>query len=412
VSRKRSELPEFDPLAGEGESTSSLFAEVHVPISGGDDLTAETMVVAEYRLDQIIPDYFQSRGGVMPREISIQVQQGKIEPAQALETWQALAKEDPAQGRRYTLLEKLAASIRSNGLINAIHIAETDELKSYLILAGERRYWAFWLLEGRYGGYDRIPAILHRDPLRFLQIAENEDVEPLSTVSRARQVALAYLELLGIRPPAQFMENEHEYWGYYRQALMDPEELIGASYRPRGLWSEMQERLSMSRPSMLRLMSILTLPDGGLERADRWDLGQRQLLSILKAPQRYQEELVDLAIEHSLAGNSLSRLVKLTKADGDRAYQEALARLRGERPETAQKALRRPPLEKHALRLLSGLKGIEKEAKGDYAQLARLMVGNQPDSAIEMARTLERTARAIRDELRAKAKEEEKAQAP
>jgi hypothetical protein len=75
------------------------------------------------------------------------------------------------------------------------------ETKAFRLLAGERRYWAFWLLRMETGEYETIPAVIHAEPSRFLQITENEEVEPLSTIGRARQVAIAYLETLGIFPP-------------------------------------------------------------------------------------------------------------------------------------------------------------------------------------------------------------------
>ena len=80
----------------------------------------------------------------------------------------------------------------------------------------------------------------------------------------------------------------------------------------------------------------------------------------------------------------------------------------GEKTEEAKTALRRPPMEKHTLRLVSGIKGIEKESRGDFGKMARLIVGNQPEAAHDLAGALEKAAAAIRDELRAKAKKENK----
>jgi len=135
-------------------------------------------------------------------------------------------------------------------------------------------------------------------------------------------------------------------------------------------------------------------------------LGHRQLLSILNAPGECQEELVDLTNEHNLAGSTLSRLVKLAGESDKSAYKKALKRLRGEKSEEAKTALRRPPMEKHTLRLVSGIKGIEKESRGDFSQMARLIVGNQRETADELAGALEKAAAAIRNELRSKEEEQ------
>lgn len=403
---KKKHLPDFDPLVGEGESSPLPIDSVHVPITPAGDLVTEGTVVAEYRLDNIYPDLFQSRGGVLPRDITAKLGEGELDQREALAEWRKLTRKEEAQKRRYEELIRLKNSIRQNGLINPIHIAPSNDGDGYTILCGERRYWAYWLLNEELEGYERIAAILHGDALRFLQIAENEDVEPLSTVSRARQTALAYMELLEIRPPDGALSSDAQYWDFFRQALMPTEELLGTKYRPRGLWKDLTERLGLQRRSITQLLSILELPDEGLEIADLWNLGLRHLDAIVRAPESIQQELIEASVTLQLSSSDLVELVRVANEYGEDDYRKALDYYRKERtvgkPSGRRKRIQRPPDERFSVKIIQLAEGITKYSKGDYSKIARLIVGNKPEQAEEYAKTLGAIARAVRAELRGK----------
>ncbi len=401
---KKKHLPEFDPLAGEGEPSQIAVDTVHIPITPTAEVEPEGELIAEYLLDRIFPDFFQSRGGVLPRSLTFQLQEGKIDQREALGSWRKLASKDDAQSKRYDELVRLKESIRQNGLINPIHIVRSGDRNEYTILCGERRYWAFWLLNEELDGYDRIPARLHGDPLRFLQIAENEDVEPLSTVSRARQTALAYLELLGIRPPTDAVLSDEQYWDFYRQALKPTEELLGTKYRPRGLWKDLSERLALHRRSITGLLNILQLPDEALDLADLWNVGLRQLDAVLTAPVETWNELVEATIAMQLSSSDVAELAKIANDYGIDEYTKALSYFQEVKmivkPSGKRKRTQRPPAERYYLRIVKTVEGVNKYAQGDYGQIARLIVGNRPEQADDYARVLNAIARAIRIEMR------------
>jgi ParB-like chromosome segregation protein Spo0J len=403
VSKKKN-LPEFDPLAGEGPSSPIPIDSVHVPISSSVDIMEEGTIVAEYRLENIYPDFFQSRGGILPRTITQRLQENKIDQREALADWRKLTTKDEAQKRRYDDLVKLKESIRQNGLINPIHITSSEDESGYTILCGERRYWAYWLLNEEMEGYDRIPAIHHRDALRFLQIAENEDVEPLTTVSRARQTALAYLELIEIRPPNEAAPSDTQYWDFFRKALKPTEELLGTKYRPRGLWKELSERLGLQRRSITQLLGILELPDEGLELADLWNLGIRHLDTIIRAPKEIHQELIEASITLQLSSNDLDELVKVANEYGIEEYRKILEYFREERvvkrPSGRRKRIQRPPDERFSVRIMQLAEGVNKYAQGDYSKIAKLIVGNKPENAADYAKVLSEIARAVRSELK------------
>lgn len=81
-------------------------------------------------------------------------------------------------------------------------------------------------------------------------------------------MAIAYLETLGIYPPADLPVSDEEYWGFYRQALLGPEELLGQKRLPDNFWPQLEDWLGMHRVSMLGLLGLLRLPEAGLHRAD------------------------------------------------------------------------------------------------------------------------------------------------
>jgi len=403
---KKKHLPDFDPFVGEGDPSPIPIDGAHAPMSVTGTDAPEATVVSEYKLENIIPDFFQSRGGVLPRHITVKLGEGEIDQRKALADWRKLTTKDEAQKRRYDELVRLKESIRQNGLINPVHISRSADQDGFVLLCGERRYWAHWLLNEEMEGYDRIPAILHRDALRFLQIAENEDVEPLSTVSRARQTALAYLELLEIRPPVNATISDSEYWNFYRQALKPTEELLGVKYRPRGLWKELGERLSLDRRSIIRLLNILALPEEGLELADLWNVGQRHLDVIVNAPQEYQEELIEATISLQLSSSDLVELIKVLNEFGEEEYRRALRYFRDERdtykPTGKRRRTQRPPDERFSVKIIQLAEGVTKYTKGDYTKIAKLIVGNRPEQAADYAKVLNAIARAVRSELQSK----------
>jgi hypothetical protein len=364
-------------------------------------------VVGEYPLDRIAPDFYQSRGGVLPRALGFDVLVGNLSHQEALQRWEAGLESSGPQRQQYQDLVGLKESIRANGLLHPIHIYRQPKDDGYVILAGERRYWAFWMLRVETGRYERIPAVVHAEPSRFLQIAENEEVAPLSTVGRARQAALGYLDLLGIRPPEDIPTGDNEYWDFYRQALMGSEELIGQKRLPDNFWPQLEERLGMHRVSILGFLELLALPSEGLNQADAWLLNQSQLSAVLTASQDVQNRLVRLAADHELPGTEIKRLARLARLPGRGAYAKALRELEGGQPEAPRthKRRQRPPIEVHMGKVLSTFKGLRKITGGDYRGLARLIIGNHPKDAPRLAEQMESAAAAIREEL-AQAEEE------
>jgi len=360
------------------------------------------LTVGEYLLEDLLPDAYQSRGGVLPRNLLSKLLAGNLTHPEALEEWRNSLVEGTPQHDRYLGLQNLKQSILDNGLLHPIHIYKDGERNSYVIEAGERRYWAFWLLHEETGKYSRIPAFVHAEPSRFLQITENEEVAPLSIIGRARQAALGYLEILGIRPPTELPTLDSAYWNFYRQALWDPKDLIGQKYLPDNFWPQLEQRLNLHRVSILGLINLLGLTDDGLAISDEWYLNQSQIQAVLDAPQEIQSRLLVLAEDYGLPAPKLKQLVRLANLSDHAAFDAALREIEKTDEDRAKEKLKRhqrAPMEVHVTKIFKTFQGIDKITGGDYRSLANYIAGTRAESALQLADQLEKAAAAIRNEI-------------
>lgn len=406
------DFPGLDDLEPEGGPLPGSSAEAHY-LSEVDTARQDEggLIASDYPLTAIEPDFYQGRGGVLPRRLTYEVLHKTMGHIEALEGWIGGLVEGTPEHEEYQRLVSLKESIREVGLLHPIHIYMDAETKTFRLLAGERRYWAFWLLRMETGGYETIPAVIHAEPSRFLQITENEEVEPLSTIGRSRQIAIAYLEALGIFPPADPPAGDEEYWGFYRQALLGPEELLGQKRLPDNFWPQLEDRLGMHRTSLLGLLGLLRLPEAGLNRADKWRLNQSQIEAILTAPEDLQVKFVDLATAHLLPAPELKRLARLAAMPGRGAFEAALDDLENPRSEEKQyKRRQRPPIEVQMAKIFSTFRGVQKVTGGDFRGLARLIVANKPREAEALCGQLEAAAAALRSELKSSTDEEDESE--
>lgn len=188
-------------------------------------------------LDVIRPDPDQPRR-LLPPDLYSRLFAGET-PADILADWMALAAETAEQSPINPISEKienlrqLAATIEHHGLINAITVQRNDSIPgaSYLIITGERRWWAHVLLDYEGRPVKDRPAeqiearIVPPEAIRALQLIENMAREDLSVWERAT--------------------------GF--QALR--EELGGKQVN----WSQVEEIVGISRQHRIRIMRVLRL---------------------------------------------------------------------------------------------------------------------------------------------------------
>lgn len=181
-----------------------------------DQIRERAGVVTSLPIDTILPDPGQPRQ-LLSGELIQAIFTGELTPSAALEQWLQLgqSKEAPPALKRSTQeLRRLADSIERHGLINPISVRRSPEQVSvpegvkYLIITGERRYWAHLLLtlderkiqEGvETHPPDRIKATIAPEGIsvRAHQIIENLLREDIDAIEKANGFIALRQELSG-----------------------------------------------------------------------------------------------------------------------------------------------------------------------------------------------------------------------
>ena len=179
-------------------------------------------ILSPLPLAAILPDPHQPRQ-LLPGDLAAQVQSGELTPAKAMAEWQARAgknEADVALKRDLDELGRLADSIAQHGLINPISVRRVPGNTPapagvhYLIVTGERRYWAHVLLaladrkiqEGlETRSPDTIKATIAPEgvSIRAHQIVENVMREDIDAVEKAQGFLALRYELSGIDEAAE-----------------------------------------------------------------------------------------------------------------------------------------------------------------------------------------------------------------
>jgi hypothetical protein len=180
------------------------------------ELRERAGILSPLPLVAILPDPNQPRQ-LLPDDLAEQVQTGRLSPLAAVEAWQKRGQDktaDPALRRDIEELERLAGSIAQHGLINPISVRRVPtaiaapEGVKYLIITGERRYWAHALLAAT--GRTIQEGLETADPhtikatiapegisIRAHQIVENVMREDIDAVEKAQGFLALRYELSG-----------------------------------------------------------------------------------------------------------------------------------------------------------------------------------------------------------------------
>ena len=362
------------------------------PVTFSDDETLVSLVP----LNNILPDPYQSRAGLLPLALMIPVYNGQRSPADALEEWIGALDSSPLYRPRYDELVDLADSIRQYGLVNPIHIYHPPrQVSLYRIESGERRYWAHWLLARQDPtAYGSIRAIIETEFSVYRQIDENEDVAGLSAVGEARNTARLFLTELNIFPALTPSVEADLLYHFYRQVTYPIVDLIGQDYLPDGFWARLADLTRKSRDALNERLDVFKLPAAALEIADAARLNFLQIREILRSEQdEVMAELAELAAVYQLTGAALRKLARLSLDDPE-AYQYEVAVIRGQ--EVRQKRRHGAPLEVQSKRLHQAMRGLERLTDQEYIAIAERLIAADPRTAPAIAESLERLLIALR----------------
>ena len=239
--------------------------------------------VERFPLESIRPDPGQPRR-LLPGDLAEAVNRGEMAPAAAVREWLRRAETDLTLSGDVRELQRLASAIEQHGLINPITIrpAETDPGR-YLIVTGERRYWAHVLLalerrQVREGAAleppEKIKAALVPPgvSIRAHQIVENLMREDINVIEKAHG-------LIALR-------NELGDDAYRRHSKGEPGEADKPHLVP---WKAVEDALDMSRQYRLRIISVLDLSPEAQQLVDRHNLAEATIRPIIEKLKPYPD---------------------------------------------------------------------------------------------------------------------------
>lgn len=226
-------------------------------------------------IDAVMPDPGQPRR-LLPAGLEEKLHRGEMSPAQALRAWMEMAAAPdaaPALVEGAAALRQLASSIEKQGLINPITVRPLADAESapgdvaYLIVTGERRWWAHVLLaledrpvrEGEEAlAPDRIKATVVAPgvAIRAHQLVENLMREDITLLEKARGMVALKEELTALKQDVAHGQQAGQ---------------------QKATWGEVEEVLSISRPYRVRTLKVLSLCDEAQELVARHNLTERAI---------------------------------------------------------------------------------------------------------------------------------------
>ncbi len=242
-------------------------------------------------LDVILPDPGQPRR-LLPEHLSSELAWGRLRPRQALQAW--MQQPDWASNQKAQQLSRLAESIAQHGLINPITVRPPTDQDSvstdiqYLIITGERRYWAHVLLAVQgimiQDGSNARPADLIQVTVapegvsvRAHQFIENFMREDINAVEKAWGLWALRYELSGVN---------------HGSPSVDENELVP--------WARVEETLGISKRHRIYLSGVLDLTDEALQMVGESNLRERTIRPIVQRLRDWPDLQVD-AITQLLA---------------------------------------------------------------------------------------------------------------
>lgn len=230
----------------------------------------------------IRPDPEQPRQ-LLPVELSRAVLEGEMLPQQAVLAWMKQSKEQQGdmagQARE---LRRLADSIAQHGLINPITVRQlqADETApaaaQYLIVTGERRYWAHVLLDAenrqiQEGDVTKTPAQIKAVvaaqgiSIRSHQMIENLMREDINALEKAMGLWALRYELSGVTHGSP------------------PDDVVLVN------WAEVEKTLGVSKRHRIRLIAVLKLNDDAQSFVAQYGLSERSIRPIVEKLHKYPE---------------------------------------------------------------------------------------------------------------------------
>ena len=242
-----------------------------------------TIPVERFPLESVRPDPEQPRR-LLPGDLAEAVNQGGKDPSTAMKEWQNRVIEEPGSNlvQEMRELRRLAAAIEQHGLINPITIRPSELGKNrYIIVTGERRYWAHVLLALEERPIKEGDTSLAPDKIRAT-------IVPTGVSIRAHQI----VENL-MREDINVMEKANGLWALRRELSNDAYRRHSEIDKGETLrlipWSQVEGSLDMSRQYRLRIVSVLDLSEDARQLIDNYNLAEATIRPIVEKLKKYPD---------------------------------------------------------------------------------------------------------------------------
>ncbi|MEM7334074.1 MAG: ParB/RepB/Spo0J family partition protein [Chloroflexota bacterium] len=248
MAKKKIALAGLDTLLKESVQTNQS-------VQSFESKTGQAMERGSYPLEQILPDPDQPRD-VLTLELYDALFQG--DSAQAvLGQWLTLGQREPLIQSKIDKVIYLANTIQIHGLINPITISRNSNVKldaRYLIVTGERRFWAHQYLQYTQAKIDdqSVQFIL----ARIAEPKQKTAVQLIENLARER---------LNVFETARAIGSLKEEMGEGTQ------------------WGDVEEILQISRSYRTRILRVLKLGDRAVEVIQQHDLTERSIRPLIDA---------------------------------------------------------------------------------------------------------------------------------
>lgn len=330
-----------------------------------DDVQAKAEAQSQQEIDphettrlslrSILPDPGQPRR-LLPHDLAEAVTSGALAPVEAMREWLQRGNTAPAGAAlRHNIQEmkRLADSIAQHGLISPISVRplQPDEKLplevAYLIVTGERRYWAqvYLVSQGREihegdtvvdPGEIKVTITSPGVTIRAHQLIENLLREDINAVERARGLWALRYELSGLDNPSVFGETTGEpeedqpvEVNHGSPSAEDQSNLVP--------WRQVEEALGISKRYRIFMTSVLNLSFEALDVVASHNLAERTIRPIVQKlkdrPDLQMKALTQLVAWHTEAETGENPTRSITAS-----VKELVEQLLGE--ETKEEVLR------------------------------------------------------------------------
>ena len=236
------------------------------------------------KVSAVRPDRYQARH-VLPRQLRDPFFNGEQDWRQTADAWIKLARKDSLVRNELDELLQLGRSLDQDGQIKPItghFIKDESGQQIFLILTGERRFWATAIRSVMAGDEEEPPvlALVDEDPTVRKQILENITHKPLTAVGKARAIARIILEEANVFPQPGEPEDAYFQKMFDVKTTAETAQLI-------------EETLGISQYQYYRFRKLLELPLDLQCLADQADIPEGILRQINALSPEKQEQAVN-----------------------------------------------------------------------------------------------------------------------